>query len=64
MTPFLVGMVIGAALACCAFVLFATRQQKANRVPDIWKEEYYQKRPEVVTHVAHKSINRKREIVL
>lgn len=63
MTPFFVGMVVGAALASCCFVLFVTRQQKFSSVPDIWDEEYYQK-PEAVTHVTHKSINRKREIVL
>ena len=58
MMPFLVGMVIGAAAVCCAFVLFVPRQQ-TRKAPDIWEEEYYQK-PEVT----HKSINRKREIVL
>jgi hypothetical protein len=62
MTAFFVGFIMGMAFAACGFVLFFTRKSGSG-VPDIWTEEYHQK-PEVVTHVTHKSINRKRSIEL
>ena len=47
MIPFLVGLVMGAAFACCGFVLFAARREEKN--PVNWSEEFYQ--PPVTTRL-------------
>lgn len=52
MTPFIAGFIVGLAIGCCAFVLFAVRRKKHTELP-IWTEAHYQT-PVVTTRIVNK----------